>query len=97
MAGTLQPKARVSIDKVRKGSEGYSLQLRVVKKDACADQKRFLMSFSEESTLSTDYSTQNNNTEICSPVLEEEKLDFADLVANEFNVAAMMRTDCVST
>ena len=78
MAGTLQPKARVSIDKVRKGSEGYSLQLRVVKKDACADQRRFLMSFSEESTLSTDYSTQNNNTEICSPELEEEKLDFAD-------------------
>lgn len=49
MASTLEPKAQVSIDKVRKGSsQGYSLQLKVVKKDACKDSQRFLMSYSEE-------------------------------------------------
>jgi len=33
MANSLAPKAEVSIDKVRKGSKGYSLQLKVVREE----------------------------------------------------------------
>ncbi len=77
MASTLQPKAQVSMHKVRKGQEGNSCMLKVVKKDVCTekDQKRFLMSFQEETS---QVSSASENTQQSSNDREEEKKELGE-------------------